>query len=102
MKTMNLVMIIVKRLSGMIVNKNARLKKQKKRRVNDHFLASIKMVVSIHQDGVTSVFLRMRKKRQKNCGHKYGLLLCLVTGYKKSFDQKELQIKDVFYYAIYL
>ena len=43
MKTMNLVMIIMKRLSGMIVNKKARLKKQKKRKSQWPFL-------SIHQD----------------------------------------------------
>ena len=29
------------------------------------------------------VFLKTRRKRQKNFGHKHETFLCLVTGYKK-------------------
>ena len=34
------------------------------------------------------VFLKMKKQKQKNCGHKHGPFLCLVTRYKKFFDPK--------------
>ena len=54
--------------------KNARLKSKNKRRVNDHCLASIKMVGLVCSED--------QKKETKNCGYK-----------KRYFDQKELQIK---------
>ena len=34
-----------------------------------------------------------KKSDAKNCGDKYRPFLCLMTGYKKSFDLKELKIK---------
>ena len=33
----------------------------------------------------------MKKGIQKHCGHKYRLFLCLVTRYKKFFDQREIK-----------
>ena len=35
----------------------------------------------------------MKKKKRKNCGDEREPFLCLVTGYKKFFDLKELKIK---------
>ena len=32
------------------------------------------------------------KKKQRNCGHKQRLFLCLVTGYKNFFHQKRTKI----------
>ena len=36
-------------------------------------------------NGGTGVLLRMKKKKQKNCGHKNGPFLCLMAGYKIFF-----------------
>ena len=38
--------------------------------------------VLLKEPGLYCFPLRRRKKREKNCGHKYWLFLCLVTGYK--------------------
>ena len=46
----------------------------------------------IHHTGGIGVFLRTRKKRQKNFGYKYGIFLCLVTRYKGFLTKKGLQI----------
>ena len=45
--------------------------------------------------------LRMRKKREKNCGHKYWFFVCVVTGYKKFLTIKNYK-QNVFCHAIYL
>ena len=39
------------------------------------------------------VFQRMRKNKQKNCGHKYGLFCVWWPDTKKIFDQKEIKMK---------
>ena len=51
--------------------------------------------LGIHQDAAIGVFLRMRKKKQKNCGDKYKPFLCQLTRYKNFLN------KDVFYHAIF-
>ena len=54
------IVTIMRLLSGMKTIKSARHRRQKKRQVNVHCLASIKMV------GL--VYARRRKKREKNSG----------------------------------
>ena len=77
----------------MMVIKNGRLKKQKSKKSSYPLLGT-------HQDGWTGVSLKMKQK-QKNCGHKYGSFLCLMTGDKKMFDLKRTKNKYVFCCAIF-
>ena len=50
-------------------------------------------MLGIHQDIGIGVCQTMKKKRQKNYGHKHRLFLYLMAGYKNFLTQKEQQIK---------
>ena len=50
-------------------------------------------MLDTHQDIWIGVCQKKRKKRWENYGHKDGLFLCLMTGYKNFLTQKDLQIK---------
>ena len=39
-------------------------------------------MLGVHQGTGIGVCQKTKKKKQKNCGHKRGPLLCLMTGYK--------------------
>ena len=70
-------------ISGMIVIKNERLKKQKQKK---NFYPS----PGIHQDGATGASQKKVRKRQKNGGDKHGIFCVWWLGTRNFVDQKEL------------
>ena len=73
-------------LSGMMTIKNGRLKKSQLKKGSYPLLGT-------HQGGGIGVFLRMRKKKQKRCGHKTWTFFVSGDRYKKFLSLKELKIK---------
>ena len=57
---------IIGLLSGMLVIKNEKLKKQRLRK-------SSYLLLDIHQGGGIGICQKMKNKKQKNCGHKHGV-----------------------------
>ena len=57
--------------------------------------------ILLKEPGLYCFPLRMRKKREKNCGHKYWFFVCAVTRYKKFLTKKNYK-QNVFCHAIYL
>ena len=73
-------------ISGMIVIKNERLKKQKQTK-NSY------PSPSIHQDGRIGACQKNVRKRQKNGGHKHGNFCVWCPDTRNFVDQKELLMK---------
>ena len=51
------------------------------------------LLLGIHQDVGIGVCQNMKKKRQKNYGHKHETFLYLMTGYKKFLTKREIKKK---------
>ena len=73
-------------ISGMIVTKNGRLKKQKQTK-NSY------PSPGIHQDGRIGACQKNVRKRQKNGGHKHGNFCVWCPDTRNFVDQKELLMK---------
>ena len=73
-------------ISGMIVIKNERLKKQKQTK-NSY------PSPGIHQDGRIGACQKNVRKRQKNGGHKHGNFCVWCPDTRNFVDQKELLMK---------
>ena len=63
-------------INGMMAIKNEKHRKQRLRKNSS-------LLLGIHQDIEIGVCQKMKKKKQKNYGHKHRLFLYLVTRYKK-------------------
>ena len=81
---MMMMMIKINFLSGTMAIKNGRPRRQKLKK-------GFCVLLGIHQGGGIGACQKMKKGIQKHCGHKYGLFLYLVTGYKHFLTQKELK-----------
>ena len=73
-------------ISGMIVTKNERLKKQKQTK-NSY------PSPGIHQDGRIGACQKNVRKRQKNGGHKHGNFCVWCPDTRNFVDQKEILMK---------
>ena len=77
MVVIGMMMMKINFLSGMMAIKNGRLKKSQLKKGSYPLLGT-------HQGGGIGEFLRMRKKKQRNCGGKHGTF-CILRLDAKSF-----------------